>query len=199
MGTTMTKTEQLQQDLDYIAATVRRREQPVGVPVLYLFWAAAVLAGFASADFAPRITGLYWLVVGIGGGLLSWWMGERDDRRRGIRDQALGRRYGLHWILGGVAYFLTALPMFVHGASNDRAASFLLTTGIVYSLAGVHLEQPLLWCGLLAFAGYAALVAWSLPYAWTVSGVLIAACLVLAAVFAARVRAAEHRAPEQAQ
>ena len=199
MGTTVTKTELLQQDLDYIAATVRRREPPTGIPALYLFWAAAVLVGFASADFAPRITGLYWFVVGIGGGLLSWWMGERDDRRRGIRDQVLGRRHGLHWLIGGVAYFLTALPMFMHGASNDRAADFLLTTGIVYSLAGVHLERPLLWCGLLAFGGYAALVALSLPYAWTISGALIAACLVLAAVFAARVRAAEDAQQEQAQ
>jgi hypothetical protein len=199
MDTTMTKTEQLQQDLDYIAATVRRREQPVGIPALYLFWAAAVLVGFASADFAPRITGLYWFVVGIGGGLLSWWMGQRDARRSGVIDAELGRRHGLHWLMGGVAYFLTALPMFVHGASNDRAASFLLTTGIVYSLAGVHLERPLLWCGLLAFGGYAALVALSLPYAWTLSGVLIAACLVLAAVFAARVRAAEDAQREQAQ
>ena len=126
-------------------------------------------------------------------------VGQGDDRRRGIRDEALGRRHGLHWVLGGVAYFLTALPMFVHGASNDRAASFLLTTGIVYGLAGVHLERPLLWCGLLAFGGYAALVALSLPYAWTLSGVLIAACLVLAAVFAARVRAAEQIGREQAQ
>ena len=46
MGTTVTKTEQLQQDLDYITATVRRREQPVGIPALYLFWATAVLVGF---------------------------------------------------------------------------------------------------------------------------------------------------------
>jgi len=187
----MTKTDQLQQDLDYVTAAVRRREQPVGIPAIYLFWAAAVLVGFASADFAPRSTGLYWLVVGIGGGLLSWWLGERDDRKRGIRDVALGRRYGLHWSISGVGYFLTALPMFVHGPSRDSAAAFLLTTGIVYSLAGVHLERPLLWCGLLAFAGYAALVGLALPYAWTVTGVLIAACLVLAAVFAARSRAAQ--------
>lgn len=195
----MTKTEQLQQDLDYIAGAVRRRDQAVGIPALYLFWAAAVLVGFASADFAPRITGLYWFVVGIGGGLFSWWMGERDDRRRGIRDQALGRRYGLHWLLAGVAYFLTGLPMFVHGPSPDAASAFLLTTGIVYGLAGVHLDRPLLWCGLLAFAGYIALVALSLAYAWTITGVLIAACLVLAAVFAARVRAAEDAQREQAQ
>ena len=52
----------------------------------------------------------------------------------------------------------------------------------------------LLWCGLLAFAGYVALIVWRLPYAWTITGALIAACLLLAAVFAARARAAEDAA-----
>lgn len=190
----MTDTDQLQQDLDYISAAVRRREQPVGIPALYLFWAVAMFVGFASTDFAPQTTGLYWLVVGMGGGLFSWWMGERDDRKRGVRDVEQGKRYGLHWVVGGIGYFLTALPMFAHGFSNDAAAGFLLTTGLVYGLAGVHLERPLLWCGLLAFAGYVALVVWRLPYAWTMTGALMATCLLLAAVFAARARAAEDAA-----
>lgn len=191
----MSQANRLQQDLEYIHATVRRHQQPTGIPLLYVFWAFAVLAGFASADLAPRITGAYWFVVGIGGGLFSWWMAERDDRRRGIRDVEQGKRYGLHWMIGGIAYFLTGLPMFVHGFTPDAAAGFLLTTGIVYGLAGVHLERPLLWCGLLAFAGYAALVAWRLPYAWTITGALMAACLLMAAVFAARARAADAAAP----
>lgn len=186
----MTTAEQLQQDLDYVSAALRRREQPTGIPSLYLFWAAAVAAGFATADFAPRLAGPYWFVVGIGGGLFSWWLGARDDRQRGINDTALGMRYGLHWLLAGIAYLLTALPVMLQGPSVDNVAGFLLTTGIVYSLAGVHLERPLLWCGLLAFAGYVALVALALPYAWTITGVLIAACLLLAALFAARARRA---------
>ncbi len=190
----MSDSKRLKQDLDYISAAVRRREQPVGIPALYLFWAVAVFLGFTAADFAPRIAGMYWLVVGVGGGGFSWWMGERDDRKRGVRDVEQGKRYGLHWVVGGIGYFLTALPMFAHGFSNDAAAGFLLTTGIVYGLAGVHLERPLLWCGLLAFAGYVALVVWRLPYAWTMTGALMATCLLLAAVFAARARAAEDAA-----
>lgn len=188
----MVDTQQLQQDLDYVQAAMRRRERPVGVPAIYLFWAVAVLVGFASADFVPWATGAYWFVVGIGGGLLSWWLAVRDGRRRGVCDAELGRRYGLHWTLGGVAYVLTALPLFLHQpvANATAAAPFLLTTGIVYGLAGVHLERPLLWAGLLAFAGYAALVLFALPYAWTITGVLIAICLAVSAVFAARARAA---------
>lgn len=188
----MVDATRLQQDLDYVRTAVRRHEQPTGVPAIYFFWAVAVLLGFSSADFMPRVTGLYWFVVGIGGGLLSWWLGARDERRRGVHDVALGRRYGLHWALGGVAYVLTALPLFVHQpvVSATAAAPFLLTTGIVYGLAGVHLERPLLWTGLLAFAGYVALVLFALPYAWTITGVLIALCLVVSGVFAQRTRAA---------
>ena len=87
--------------------------------------------------------------------------------------------------------FWTCLPL---AGLVSAAAGFLLTTGIVYGLAGVHLERPLLWCGLLAFAGYVALVVWRLPYAWTMTGALMATCLLLAAVFAARARAAEDAA-----
>lgn len=188
----MVDTQQLQQDLDYVRAAVRRRERPIGIPAIYFFWAMAVLVGFASADFAPAATGLYWFVVGIGGGFLSWWLAARDERRRGVRNAELGRRYGLHWALGGVAYVLTALPLFVHQPVTNAtaAAPFLLTTGIVYGLAGVHLERPLLWAGLLALAGYVALVLFALAYAWTITGVLIAVCLAVSGAFAVRARAA---------
>lgn len=111
----------------------------------------------------------------------------------------VGRRHGLHWVLGGVAYFLTALPMFVHGASNDQRGELPVTTGMRCTAwpACTWRARPLL-VRPARLGGYAALVA-SLPYAWTLSGVLIAACLVLAAVFAARVRAAEQIGREQAQ
>ena len=185
----MHTTEQIHQDLDYVAAMVRRRDTDLGTPSIYLLWAVLVLIGFALPDFAPNAAGPYWFVAGIGGGVLSWWLGVRDDRRHGVNDRELGKRYGLHWGIGGLAYFLTALPMFVHGPSDSAAAGFLLTTGIIYSLAGVHLVRALLWSGLLAFAGYAALITLSLPYVWTISGVLIATGLATSGIVAARARA----------
>ena len=187
----MHTTEQIHHDLDYVAAVVRRRDPDMGTPAIFALWTVLVLVGFALPDFAPQAAGPYWFVAGISGGLLSWWLGERDSRRRGVNDRELGKRIGLHWGIGGLAYFLTALPMFVHGPSDTAAAGFLLTTGIVYSLAGVHLVRALLWSGLLAFAGYVALITLSLPYAWTISGVLIATGLAISGVVAARARAAE--------
>lgn len=187
----MSNAHQLQNDLDYVANAVRRRELDPGIPAIYALWAVLVAVGFALPDFAPQLAGAYWFIAGIGGGLLSWWMAERDSRRRGLMDREMGKRFGLHWGIGGVAYFLTALPMFINGPITASAAGFLLTTGILYALAGVHLVRPLLWCGLLAFAGYAVLLIFAPPYAWTATGLTMAAGLALAGFFSARARVVE--------
>lgn len=183
----MTKTEQLQQDLDYIAGAVRRRDRPPGVPAIYFLWAAIIAIGFALPDFAPRRTNLFWLVAGIGGGLLSWWLGVRAEQRSGINDRELGLRYGLHWGVGGIAFLLTALPLLLGRVSPQQGgAGFLFTTGLLYALAGVHLERSLLWSGLIMLGAYAALTAFSLPYTWTISGLVIALSLAWAGVAAQR-------------
>ena len=187
--------EQLQQDLDYIAGAVRRRDRPVGVPAIYFLWAAIIAVGFALPDFAPRGTNLFWLVAGVGGGLLSWWLGARAEQRKGINDRELGLRYGLHWGIGGIAFLLTALPMFVGRISPQQGgAGFLFTTGLLYALAGVHLERSLLWSGLIMLAAYGVMTAFSLPYTWTISGIVIALSLAWAGLAAQRAIAQEARA-----
>jgi hypothetical protein len=183
----MTKTDQLQQDLDYVAGAVRRRDRPAGVPAIYFLWAAIVAIGFALPDFAPRQAGPFWLVSGIGGGLLSWWLGERDARRHGILDVELGRRYGLHWCIAGIGFLVSALPIFSGDVSIGTGVSnFLLVAGMAYALAGVHLERPLLWSGLAMLIAYVALTVFSLPYTWTLSGLVIGASLLWAGLSARR-------------
>lgn len=183
----MTKTEQLQQDLDYVAGAVRRRDRPAGVPAIYFLWAAIVAIGFALPDFAPHIAGPFWLMAGIGGGLLSWWLGARDARLNGICDVELGRRYGLHWCIAGVGCLLGAVPMFTGDVSIGTGVSnFLLVAGMAYALAGVHLERPLLWSGLLMLVAYAVLTVFSLPYTWTLTGLAIGVSLLWAGLAARR-------------
>lgn len=185
----MTKTEQLQQDLDYVVGAVRRRDRPVGIPAIYFMWAAIIGIGFALPDFAPRNLNAFWLVCGVGGGLLSWWLGERDARRSGVIDAELGRRYGLHWGIGGLAFALTFLPLLLGRVPPQQGgAGFLFTTGLLYALAGVHLERPLLWSGLLMLAAYAVLTVFALPYTWTISGIVIALSLAWAGLSAQRAR-----------
>jgi hypothetical protein len=187
----MTTADQLKQDLDYVASAVRRQDHCNGVPEIYFLWAAIVAIGFALPDFAPRYAGLFWLVTGVGGGLASWWLGERDARRNGVHDVALGRRHGYHWLIGGIGFVLCALPAIVGRAEIGSVVSnFLLVAGLVYALAGVHLERPLLWSGLLMLAAYAVLVLFSPPYAWTITGIVIAVALVLSGLGALRSRKA---------
>jgi len=185
----MTTADQLQQDLDYVASAVRRRDRPAGVPAIYFLWAAITLVGFALPDFAPGAASPFWLVFGIGGGLLSWWLGARDARRSGVNDIELGRRYGLHWSVGGLGFLACVLPVVVGRVeAGIGVTNFMLVSGLVYALAGVHLERPLLWCGLLMLAAYAVLVIFAPPYAWAFSGGVIAIALAWAGLLAQKQR-----------
>ena len=182
----MTSAEQLKQDLDYVANAVRRHERPLGPPAVWFLWALLVPVGFALPDFAPRSAGAYWFFAGIGGGLISWWLGRGEARRRGVQDAELSRRMGLHWLIAGVGFVLCGLPMMTGQVEPGIAASsYMLVAGLVYSLAGVHLLRPMLWIGVLMLAAYAVLVVADPPYAWTLTGVVIAVGLAWAG-FAAR-------------
>lgn len=196
----MTTTEQLRHDLDYVAGALRRRDGDPGVPAIYFLWAVLVLVGFALPDLAPRLAGAFWLVAGIGGGLLSMWLGTRDARRHGILDAQAGKRYGYHWLLVGLGFLLSALPM-VLGRVDPGAASatFLLVAGLGYALAGIHLNRPLLWSGLVMLGAYGVLQLSSPPYTWTITGIVIAASLAWAGFATQRARRAEPAARERAQ
>ncbi|WP_295802866.1 hypothetical protein [uncultured Microbulbifer sp.] len=192
----MTDVNKLRSDLDFISSAVREDPCAGGVPALYFLWGVLIACGFILPDFAPRFAGIYWLVAGIGGGLFSWWLGARKSRRQGINNPSLGRRYGLHWLLAGVAFLLCFLPLLSGRLpAQAGAANFLLVAGITYGLAGVHLERPLLWCGLLMLAAYGVVVMLAPPFAWSITGVIVGISLFWAG-FARR--AALRAAGEQA-
>lgn len=175
----------LKQDLDFIAQAVRRNDMPVGIPALYFLWAAITVVGFALPDFAPRQAGAYWFVMGTGGGLLSWWIGERDSRRQGLSNTELGRRYGYHWLICGFAFLLAGLPMFIGQVPPQYGASvYLLVAGMANALAGVHLIRPNLWSGLLMLVAYGVLVVFEPPYTWTITGLVIGVAMVWAGLYA---------------
>lgn len=175
----MTNPDQIKHDLDYIASAVRREDAPRGVPAIYFLWAAIVSIGFALPDFAPNLAGPFWFFFGIGGGLLSWYLGARHGRHHGVNDKALGRRYGLHWTIGGIGFLLCVLPAATGRLEFvDIVGNYLLVGGLIYALAGVHLERPLMWSGLAMLGGYVVLNVFTTSYVWTITGVLIALSLV---------------------
>ncbi len=177
----MTAIDRVKEDLDYVAGAVRREDRDDGMPVIYYLWAILVAIGWALPDFAQRWTGLYWIIAGPAGGVLSWWLGARHGASTGVNDTTLARRYAYHWLLALLAFLLVFLPALAGKVSAEAAAiNILLVAGLAYTLAGVHLERPLLWSGLLVFAGYVALSTLELPYLWTITGLVVAASLILA-------------------
>lgn len=187
----MTSADQLKQDLDYVASAVRYHERPAGVPAIYFLWACIVPVGFALPDFAPRFAGPFWFVASLGGGMLSWWLAARDARLYGIHDAALGRRYGFHWLVGGLGFALCALPLLAgRGDPALTVSSFLLVSGLLYALAGIHLDRGMLWSGLLMLAAYAILVLFAPPYTWTITGLAIGVAMAWAGLSARRARVA---------
>lgn len=183
----MTNSDELKQDLGYVAAVLRRSEPAKGLPVIYFLWAVICLIGFALPDFSPGYAGGFWAVAGPLGSIASFVLGWRADVKAGELDWALARRYAWHWSLAGLALFLVVLPVVGRDAGMVQIAPyFLLIAGLAHGLAGVHLDPPLRWVGLLLMAGYVVLTLFKLPYAWTVTGALVAAALTYSGWRAAR-------------
>lgn len=164
----MSPSNSIKQDLQYVANAVRHRDRSPGVPAIYFLWAVLVLVGFSLPDLAPQYAAKFWLVASMGGGLLSW---------------TLGRRHGYHWLAGGAAFIGVALPALVGRADMAHVAyNFMLVAALVYTLAGVHLERPLLWSGVVMFIAYAVLVVSNPPHAWTCAGIATAISLAWAGI-----------------
>jgi hypothetical protein len=174
----METSKQLRDDLDYLGGVLRKSARGTSPLAIYVLWAALTLVGFALVDFAPRRVGAFWMAAGPAGGLLSAYLGMRHGRKIGQLSREEGIRHAWHWS-GMMAALLLAAPLGAAGIVDWTILSriFLLIIGLVYFLAGVHLERPLFWIGLLMMAGYGAL--FLIPaYGWTLTGVLVATGLL---------------------
>lgn len=182
----MTKQEELRADLSYVKAAVHQSERKQSARSIYLLWAAVILVGFPLSDFAPRIVGWYWTIAGPLGTLASMWLGWREGVKRGQPDRARGGRHALHWI-GMMLCIFMIIPLAATGviAWENLSKIILLVLALSYFLAGVHLDRPLIWAGLLMAAGYGVLFLVE-TYVWTILGILLSASLVLSAVLSGR-------------
>lgn len=74
---------------------------------------------------------------------------------------------------------MMTLPMLVGSIPvQTGAANFLLTGGLLYALASVHLQRSLLWSVLAMLVAYPILMVFTLPYTWTATGAIIALALI---------------------
>ncbi|HEU4464336.1 MAG TPA: hypothetical protein VFS53_04755 [Gemmatimonadota bacterium] len=172
------------EDLGYVRDVVRRAERRAMPRAILWVWAAISVGGFAIIDVAPERAGLYWLVAGVAGFLLSAWIGARRARAIGQESEETGRRHMLHWAGMGVAIFLLSLGAEGWGSTPEASShAILLMVALSYWLAGVHMVPALKWMGVVAAAVYVALAFLEgFPYPWTAAGIVIAAGLMVASL-----------------
>lgn len=184
----MSKLDQLEADLGYVRDAVRKSERERSPKAIYLLWAGIALLGFALVDFSRPLVGPYWAVAGPLGGAISFWLGWREGRSRGQLNREIGVRHALHWLAMMVAIWLT-IPLAIMKKVDWEVLNpiILLIIALGWFLAGVHLDRPLRWLGLLMAAGYVG-VLFVPVYAWTLLGLLVAAGLVTTAFLTGRER-----------
>ncbi len=179
---------QAQSDVNFVRDVIARSEDHRSPASIYLLWAVLILGGFPLLDFAPRYSGPYWMIAGPIGGVISFVLGRRASLQAGVVNKEEGLRYFLHWMgLMGAILLLVLYHAIGRGTFNHEhfGQIILLILAFAYYLAGVHLDRPLLWVGLLMAAGYLALLFIS-TYTWTIIGVLVSIAMVLSAVFGGR-------------
>ena len=182
----MSVSNNLESEIGYVRELVDKSERSPSPAAIYWMWALIGLVGFSLVDFAPNYVGIYWMIAGPVGGVASALMGWRYSVRRGQVRRDLGVRHSLHWF-GMMAAIFMAVPLGVTGAVawEELYKVFLLLLAVGYFTAGVHLDRPLVWVGLLMAAGYVAL--YFIPaYGWTVVGILVAIGLAATAIIGGR-------------
>ena len=146
----MTTSQRLESDIRYVRNAMDRSERTPSPRSIYFLWAAIVLVGFPLADFAPRYVPVFWSIAGPGGGLLSGILGWRHARRIGQLDRSTGNRHMAHWGAMLVAIFSIVVLGTVGSMNKDHMHQLiLLVIGLSYFLAGLYLDPPLLWVGIL--------------------------------------------------
>jgi hypothetical protein len=182
----MASINELQEDLNFVAASVRRGRYPYQpAPGVLLLWALLIPIGFGLADFAPQWCGWFWLVVSPVGGVASVYIGQRSSMRVGMHDTELGWRHAKHWLTMLAVYVLFGATLATgHMDVRSTVPIWLLLTALAYTMAGIHLGQSrsFLHAGIVMFAGYAAMVWLPLPYVWTATGLIISLSFIVAAL-----------------
>jgi hypothetical protein len=185
----MADLDRLQQDLGFVRQTVTHAGPRAPVS-LYFLWSAIMLCGFILGDLRPTLMAAYWMVAGPLGGIASGYLGWRDQRQHGHLDREVGIRWAWHWT-AFMAAIVLLVPLGVGGRIPWDAFGpvVLVMIALTYFQAGVHLNPPMRWIGILAAIGYLVVLTMT-THAWTIAGVMLAAGSALAGIQESRARAA---------
>jgi hypothetical protein len=184
----MDQLEHVEGDLRFVRRAVDASIRAASPSALYFLWAVIALFGFALVDFRADWVPEYWAIAGPVGFCASVYLSRRHARRIGQASASEGRRYALHWGAVLVAVALAVLLRTQGAMSSEHLhAVILLVLALGYFTAGLHLDRPLLWVGLLMGAGFVVVMLVSV-YAWTVVGIALAVGLTVAGIREGRPR-----------
>jgi hypothetical protein len=184
----MSEANGIESDIGYVRGLVSKSDRSPAPASIYLMWAAICLVGFPLVDFAPKYVGIYWMIAGPAGTLASMVLGWRHSARLGQVRRDVGIRHGLHWI-GTLTAIFMVVPLGVLELAGWSVVHrvILLIIAMSYYFAGVHLERPIMWVGLLMVAAYVSLF-FIKAFQWTIVGVVVAVALAATGLLGGRKR-----------
>ena len=188
----MTNRDTLREDVAYVRDSMNRASATI--PSIYLLWAAIGLCGFALVDFVEdsRWIGIFWLLAGPVGGVLSLWLGFRAHRQVGQADRRSGIRLGLHW-LGFLVAGMLGLALVPSGHLDwaGFGSLMVLLLSLTYFHVGMQFDRRLLPIAAVAAVCYLVTLIVS-AYEWTLAGVGMVTALVWQARLGTRTHDVAH-------
>lgn len=174
--------DKIESDIGYVKDLVAKSDNPISPASFYIIWGVILMVGFSLIDFAPGWVGLFWMIAGSAGGLLSAFLGHKAGVNKGQINREIGIKYALHW--SGMAVIvllaiLLGLKGLVHGVVISQV--ILLVVALGWWTAGVHFDRIFLWLGGIMVLGFLGTLFMD-RYAWTAMGVLLGTVLIVAAI-----------------
>lgn len=164
-------------DLAYVSDALRKRSFDRATYHVTLLWAIINLIGLSLYDVHVIAGGVFWAIAlptfGIGSG--RWF--ERQQRKQGDIDRALGKKHAWHWTAIPIFLLLSNALFLTQEFSTVLAGQIvLLVVGLVYYLGGVHFWRGYRWGGIAIASGMVWLALLD-QFAWTLTGLLTFAAL----------------------
>ena len=138
--------------------------------------------GFALYDVDMRVAGIFWMIAGPVGGVVSYLLGRRWAIQSGSASRRRGTQHLFHWGGMGAAVFL-AVPLLYLGVLDADALAKLILLIVAFGLftAGIYLVRAYTWLGIaLALCYLGMMTVAELP--WTVVGIVSGGAMLVAAL-----------------
>jgi len=174
--------DKIESDIGYVKDLITKSGESTQPASFYYLWGVILMVGFSLIDFAPRWVGLFWMIAGPAGGVLSAFLGYKAGVKIGQINRKVGIKYALHWSGMAVIAFLAILlgsKGFVQGTVLSQV--ILLIVALGWWTAGVHFDRIFLWLGGIMVLGFLGTLFVD-KYAWTAMGVLLGIVLIVTAI-----------------